>query len=89
MENANSPVSAKIELPHLEVTPRPILKRSNTTSDIRRFDRMGNLIRGKTHRITFVDRIKNVPVHTVIEIEPIVYPEIQKTKNKCCKCVLV
>lgn len=69
--------------------PKPILKSSIAGLPSTRFDRAGTAIQGKEHRITFVDRVlKNVPIHTIIEVEAIEYSE-PSPRQKGCTCSLL
>lgn len=34
-----------------------------------RYDRTGCIIRGKSHRVTFIDRVTNNPIHVITIVE--------------------
>ncbi|CAG9323549.1 unnamed protein product [Blepharisma stoltei] len=40
----------------------------------------------KLKKVSFPDRAKNLPLHTIIEVEPIIYPEIAKKTG--CHCTV-
>ena len=68
---------------------KPILRSSIGLSSSIRYDRAGTAIQDKKHKITFVDRVlKNVPIHTVFEVEAIEYSE-PSPRQKGCTCSLL
>ncbi|CAG9310125.1 unnamed protein product [Blepharisma stoltei] len=40
----------------------------------------------KAKKVCFPDRSKNMPLYTVIEVEPIIYPEVSKKTG--CHCIV-
>ena len=71
--------------------PKPSIKQvGNNSIETARKDRYGNFIRTRTHRVSFKDRVCSEPLHTVHEVEKIVYPEMPvKQSSRCCKFCLL
>ena len=42
----------------------------------------------KTTRVTFTDKVKNIPICTVINVEPIVYEDTGSPKSDSCLCLV-
>lgn len=83
IQNINSPTTSDA------ARLKPILKSSIAVSPSTRCDRAGTAIQGKEHKITFVDRVlKNVPIHTVFEVEAIEYSK-PSPRQKGCTCSLL
>jgi hypothetical protein len=82
-----SRVTAALNIP----TDTRTFPRSNirTSSEVKRLrnDQLGNSFSGKKQRVTFIDRVKGEPIHSVVEVEAIEY-DSYSAKKKGCHCLL-
>lgn len=53
-----------------------------------RWDQLGNEFSEKRQRVTFIDRMKGEPIHRVVEVEAIEYPN-PSSKKRGCHCLLL